>query len=111
MHIVLYTSISEKNNQLEIKGPYFYGCHEDKRHAEKLAREITNNKTKDVIMTRIFQDHTVPNVMFRAKDTWFPKFKERTIETSKIINRDQNLSLCPFKDINLDKLVNNYIRQ
>ena len=108
MHIVIYSIIVEDGNNIDITGPYFYGAHHNQQHAEALAKEVTNSRSKDVIISRIMArqgSETVPDIMMRARDTWFPKFRERTMNTVHVINRDVDAALCPFQEIKLREVV------
>ena len=108
MHVVVYTVVSERNGSIDIRGPYFYGHDPDQKRAEQLAKEATNIRTKDVIVPRVMRRESgefLPKLMAKAKDHWFPKFKDRTLSTVRVMKRDQESVLCPFKPTTIQPIL------
>ena len=108
MHVVVYTVVSERNGSIDVRGPFFYGHDPDQQKAEQLAKEITNARTKDVIIPRVMEKSSserLPNVMAKAKEHWFPKFKDRTLSTVRVMKRDQDSILCPFREVSIKPIL------
>jgi len=108
MYVVVYVTIAEVDKNIEVNGPFYYGCHSDIDGAEELAREVTNSKTKDVIISHIISQapkNRLSDTMTKARKTWYPRFVERTQSVAAIIHRDINAALCPFRDLPLDDVM------
>lgn len=109
-YMVIYGVISDKH-RLKIDGPYFHCSSDDKESAENDARELANSKTKDVIIPWVIEfDGNIPNAMEKAANTWFSRFRNRTLENAKMLNRYQEKALCPFRDVDITDLARSYIK-
>jgi hypothetical protein len=99
-------------DDLEITGPHFYSCAATMKEAEDLAREVTNMKTKDVIIARVFEldeGEKLPDAMHRIQKHWFIKLSGQTKETSRILKRDYDKALCPFREVDLERTLTLYL--
>jgi hypothetical protein len=111
MHIVVYATIAEKNDTLSINGPFYYNMHEDLNQAEVLAKEIANIPTKDIVIVKVFEmshNETLADIMTRARDRWLHKFQIQIKKSEQIFKRDHDKALCPFQDVDFDRLLKNY---
>lgn len=113
MFLVVYGVLGEyANGDLFIDGPFFHACDSDHDNAEILAKELGATKTKNQIMPWVFDlkdGESIGDAMIRIEKTWFTRFKQRTMETAKTIQRDIDISTCPFSEINLGQFLNNYL--
>jgi len=112
MFLVCYSVISELQEELSIDGPFFHCVAESESDSEIHAKNLTNTKTKDAIIPRVFRmedGELIGSIMRKARDHWFKKWKDRTLDTSKTMKRDFDNALCPFDEVNLDKIVKEFI--
>ena len=109
MHIVIYGVISDDDrNDIAVDGPFYYGCAPEEEEAAQLARELANNPTKDVVIPRVMpakESETIPDLMVRAQESWFKRFKDRAVAASHTIQRELETTLCPFQNASLDKIL------
>jgi len=114
MFAIIYGILGDDDDgELFIDGPFFHKCHSDFSEAEILARELASAKTKNQIIPWVFEmkeGETIPQAMQRVRDGWFNKFKKRTMETYKTIQKDQTTSSCPFVDVSIDRFLVNYLK-
>ena len=113
MHIIIYGTLDDNDDNLSIDGPFFYMSERDFARAEILARELANSKSKNQCIPWVFElreNETVAQAMVRFRNGWFKKFKARTMETHKTIQKDQSSSTCPFSDVDVEKLLTQYLQ-
>jgi len=113
MFIIIYGVLGDdEDGELSISGPFYHIREPDFSKAEILARELASTKTKNQIIPWVFEikeGETISNAMIRVRDGWFAKFKNRTMETYKTIQKDQVNSTCPFVDVKKDNFLAHYL--
>lgn len=109
MYVICYGIISGlDDDDLDINGPYYYCIANNEPEAEIQAMDLSDTKTKDAIIPRIFKiedGEFLSNVMIKARDSWFVRWKKRTLDTSHIMKRDLDNNLCPFEDIEIKGII------
>jgi len=115
MYIIIYGILGDDDdNNLSIEGPFFHASSNDFTNSEILARELASTKTKNQIIPWVFElrdKETISQAMERVDNSWFQKFKNRTLETYKTIQKDQMNSTCPFSEVTLNKFLTHYLRK
>lgn len=113
MFAVIYGILGDDSDgELFIDGPFYYACHEEFPKAEILARELASTKTKNQIIPWVFEvrkNETIAHLMERTRDGWYKRFKSKTIETFRTMQKDQTNSTCPFNDICINQYLENYL--
>lgn len=106
-YVVIYGVIKEKDDNLTIDGPFYHNCRLDKAIAESDAREVANTKASDLIIIPwvLETENSIPNIMLTARDTWFSRFRRRTIGNAETLNRCYNNNSCPFSDVPLQDIL------
>jgi len=108
MYIVIYGVMSDDKDEVEVDGPFYYGCAPEEEEATKLAKDLANSPTKDVVIPRVMpakETETIPILMMRAQDSWFKRFKIRAKAASHTIKRELETTLCPFQNASLCKIL------
>jgi len=109
MFAVIYGVLGDDDSgNLSIDGPFFHKCDNDLVAAEIQAKELANVKTKNQIIPWVFkieEGESIADAMARIKIGWFQRFKNRTMETFKTVQKDQTNSTCPFVDLDIDRFI------
>ena len=108
MYAIVYGVIGDNDNgEPFVDGPFFHMCCADFDEAENHAKELGSSKTKNQAIPWIIEtqkDEVMGITMARARDSWFKRFRLKTLETAQTIQRDQDTSTCPFADANFESL-------
>lgn len=108
--IVIYAIISNIDDDIKIQGPLFGGIYLDDIQAKEQARVLANAKTKEVIIPWVFElRSSIPDMMSKARDTWFYRFRMRVLDSAQTLRRDNTVNSCPFSDINIPETIKYYI--